>query len=188
MILRAAILANAVREQASPIEGDQGRFQSAPDLFCHGLPPFLYLGFNLQMRIFMKKTICSTLLLISAIFILGRAVDAEEGEIDSWDGPFFFIQMADPQFGYYAAGEAKIKRAAMKRRGAPLAVRGKSLVNPFVRNRLSTALRLKSTHGHGKKETQVEADQHVGADSTSPQECIPPFLPAIESGARRSRV
>ncbi len=70
----------------------------------------------------------------------------------------------------------------------PLAVRGKSLVNPFVRNRLSTALRLKSTHGHGKKETQVEAEKHVGADSTSPQECIPPFLPAIESGARRSRV
>ena len=70
----------------------------------------------------MKKTICSTLLLISAIFILGRAVDAEEGEIDSWDGPFFFIQMADPQFGYYAAGEAKMKKA------------GRSLAEGFVKS------------------------------------------------------
>ena len=54
----------------------------------------------MKRSLVMKSTICFTLFLISELFILCQAVNAEKGKPDSWDGPFFFIQMADPQFGY----------------------------------------------------------------------------------------
>ncbi len=69
----------------------------------------------------MPETSSLFLLLIVAALVFSPVAVAQDLSSDSWEGPFFFIQMADPQIGYHAVGEADEKKNELEKTEQPAA-------------------------------------------------------------------